>query len=36
MTNLETAAAQMVDNRERVLAGRALPAELLVDWEAGY
>ena len=36
MTNIETAVAQMLANREAVLTGRPLPPELVVDWEAGY
>ena len=39
MTNIPTAVAQMLANREAVLApggGRGLPRGLEVDWEAGY
>ncbi|PSC71738.1 Glyoxylate hydroxypyruvate reductase A [Micractinium conductrix] len=36
MTNIESAAAQMLANREAVLTGRSPPKELVVDWEAGY
>lgn len=36
MTNIETAVAQMLSNRECVLTGAPPPRELLVDWQAGY
>lgn len=36
MTNIESAVEQMLQNRECVLTGQAPPAELVVDWEAGY
>jgi glyoxylate/hydroxypyruvate reductase A len=36
MTNIESAVDQMLENRERILEGKAVVPELVVDWEAGY
>jgi glyoxylate/hydroxypyruvate reductase A len=36
MTNIESAVDQMLENRERILEGKAVAKELVVDWEAGY
>ncbi len=36
MTNIESAVDQMLENRERILEEKAVAAELVVDWEAGY
>jgi glyoxylate/hydroxypyruvate reductase len=36
MTNIESAVDQMLENRQRILEGRAVAPELVVDWEAGY
>lgn len=36
MTNIETAVAQMLENRAAVLSRRPVPQQLVADWEAGY
>lgn len=36
MTNIESAVDQMLENRERILEGKAVAPELVVDWETGY
>jgi hypothetical protein len=36
MTNIESAASQMMQNRDAVLSGGDVLPELVVDWDAGY
>lgn len=36
MTPIESSIDQMLENRERVLEGREVAPELVVDWEVGY
>lgn len=36
MTNIESAVDQMLENRERILEGKAVVPEMVVNWEAGY
>ena len=36
MTPIQSSIDQMLDNRERVLEGREVPSELVVNWEVGY
>lgn len=36
MTALESAVAQMLENREKILKGERPPEHLVVDLEAGY
>jgi len=36
MTNMKTAIDQMLRNRDCILDGRALPEEVVVDWDSGY